>query len=368
MNMNKHSLYDDGRVVFRYVDLPQQAAPFEVAISCPLTSRMHADQETILEQHRAWARTFDLLPSSENYQRFCDTRFDLLIAYQLYDLPVESVVLASHLMAWFFVFDDVMDIDHGLEPGIREYRTMLCKRHLDMLNGERAAEDDACCIRAFSDFLQQVKRLSNGRASFWYERMKHHLREYVLGACWESHIGPTTAQNTNTALYLQIRHMSVGVAPCLDLMAIIMQIPPEPFQVNFFINRLERLAINYSIWINDLAGLGRDSKRGLGNVIFTLEKDHSLSRADAARMVGRMCDEELKAFFEVERQLPMLLGDAYAKDRGAYEAYVDLLKRWMRGLVDWSGRSARYQRLDVDMALQDDALIRRASQKDRSRQ
>jgi hypothetical protein len=364
MNDTKHSVYDDGRVVFRYADIPQ-IPPFEVAIRCGLPSRMHAEQGTILEQHRAWARTFDLLSSSESYQRFCDTRFDLLIAYQLHDLPVASAVIASDLMAWFFVFDDVMDIDHGLEPGIREYRTMLCQRHLDMLNEARATDDDARCIRAFSDFLQQVKTLSGERYSFWYERMKHHLREYVLGACWESHIGPTTASNTNTPLYLQIRHMSVGVAPCHDLMALIMQIPPEPFRMNFFINRLERLAINYSIWINDLAGLGRDVKRGLGNVIFTLEKDHSLSCADAARMVGRMCDEELKAFREVERQLPMLLGDAYAKDREAYEAYIDLLKRWMRGLVDWSARSARYQRLDVDMALQNNALIRQASQKNR---
>ena len=367
MKDNKHNIYDDGRVVFRYEDI-SQTSPFEVEILCQLPSRMHTDQKTILEQHRVWALGFDLLSSSESYQRFCDTRFDLLIAYQLYDLPVESVVIASDLMAWFFVFDDVMDIDHGLESGIREYRTTLCKRHLDILDEARAHDGDPRCIRAFSDFLQKVKKLSGERNSFWYERMKHHLREYVLGACWESHIGPTTASNTNTPLYLQIRHMSVGVAPCHDLMAIIMQIPPGPFQVNFFINRLERLAINYSIWINDLAGLGRDIKSGLGNVIFTIEKDHSLSRADAARMVGRMCDEELKAFLKVERQLPMLLGETYDKDREAYEAYVDLLKRWMRGLVDWSARSARYQRLDVDMALQNDALIRQASQNYRLRQ
>jgi len=362
MNKSTYFVYDDGRVLFRYDDLPR-VAPFEVEINCPLASRLHADQETIQEQHRAWARTFDLLPGSESFQRFCDTRFDLLISYQLYDLPVESAVTASHLMAWFFVFDDVMDIDHGSEPGIQEYREKLCKQHLDVLGGAGAHADDPQCIRAFSDYLRKVEKLTRERGTFWYERMKHHLREYVQGACWESHIGPTNALNTNTPLYLQIRYMSVGVAPCLDLMAIIMQVPPAPFQDNLFINRLERLAINYSIWVNDLAGLGRDIKRGLGNVIFTLEKDHSLSLADAVKMVGRMCDEELKAFLEVERQLPMLLGEAYEKDRVAYAAYVDVLKRWMRGLVDWSARTARYQRLDVDMALQNDAVLRQASEK-----
>jgi len=42
-------------------------------------------------------------------------------------------------------------------------------------------------------------------------------------------------------------------------------------------------------------------------------------------------------------------------------SYTDVLKRWMRGLLEWSARSARYHRFDVDMALQNGALIRRPS-------
>jgi hypothetical protein len=192
--------------------------------------------------------------------------------------------------------------------------------------------------------------------------MVHHLREYVMGAYWESLIGPTTHENSNTAMYLQVRHMAVGVAPCLDLMAIAAGIPGKPIGDNFFIQRLERLAINYSIWVNDLAGLNRDIKRGLGNVIFTLQQDHFLALPEATRMVARMCDGELDAFLRVEEQLPMLLGKDYEKNKKVYEAYVDVLKRWMRGLLDWSARSDRYQRLDVDMALQNDRSIRKASQ------
>ena len=116
--------------------------------------------------------------------------------------------------------------------------------------------------------------------------------------------------------------------------------PEKPLADNFFIQRLERLAINYSIWVNDLAGLGRDMKRGLGNVIFTLQRDHDLSLTEATRMAARMCDTELAAFLEVERQLPMLLGADYDKDKTAYDAYVGVLKRWMRGLLDWSARSS----------------------------
>jgi hypothetical protein len=358
----RYSVFDDGRVIFRYTNT-QSEGPLEVEIHCPLTGRLHEKHNEIREQHREWARSFNIPPSDGSFQRYCDTRLDLLSAFQCYDLPLEATVIHSHLMTWFFVFDDIMDIDHRLGGEANSYRSKLCKRHLDILTGAVPDKDDPGCTHALHDYLQRVRLLSAEGFAYWYKRMVHHLREYVLGAYWESLIGPTTHVNTNTAMYLQVRHMAVGVAPCLDLMAIAAEVPGRPFADNFYVQRLERLAINYSIWVNDLAGLGRDMKRGLGNVIFTLQHDHSLTLAEATRMVGGMCDAELDAFLQVERQLPMLLGDDYEKDRKIYDAYMDVLKRWMRGLLDWSARSDRYQRLDVDMALQNDALIRRASRK-----
>jgi len=362
LNEVSYSVFDDGKVIFRYQD-PQTNEPFEIKIRCPLPSRIHEEHRELMEQHRQWARSFNILPSEARYERYCDTRLDLLAAYQYYDLPLAAAALHSHLMTWFFVFDDIMDIDHGLEHEVRPYIAELCRRHLDVLDGAVPDENDPRCMLAFFDFLQRVRQYSGPGFTEWYERMKHHLREYVMGAYWESLIGPTTHENANTAMYLQVRHMAVGVAPCLDLMAITVGIPRKPIKDNFFIQRLERLAINYSIWVNDLAGLNRDMKRGLGNVIFTLQQDHSLALPEATRMVARMCDGELDAFLRVEEQLPMLLGMDYEKNKKACEAYADVLKRWMRGLLDWSARSDRYQRLDVDMALQNDRSIRKASQR-----
>ena len=363
MKETRHSVLDDGRVIFRYRD-PQTKSPFEVEIRCPLTSKLHTEHSAILEQHRTWARSFRIPSGEESYQRYCDTRLDLLASYQCHDLPLEAAVLHSHLMSWFFVFDDIMDIDHGLDENLRPLVFELFKRHLEILDGAVADAGDPHCIHAFYDFLKKVRELSKGRCTVWYDRMVHHLREYVFGANWESMIGPTTDANTNTPMYLQVRHMAVGVAPCLDLMAIGAGIPGEALTGNFFVQRLERLAINYSIWINDLAGLNRDLKRRLGNIVLTLQQDHSLSLKDATAMLARMCDEELKAFLMVEQQLPILIGENYEKQREAYGSYVRVMKHWMRGLLDWSARTERYQRLDEDMALQNERLIGRALRKD----
>jgi hypothetical protein len=78
-----------------------------------------------------------------------------------------------------------------------------------------------------------------------------------------------------------------------------------------------------------------------------------------------MCDAELEAFFMMDRQLPVLIGEDYRKRQEVYEGYVTVLKNWMRGLLDWSARTERYLRVDMDMALQNDELIRRALRRGR---
>lgn len=357
-----HSVLEDGRVIFRYSD-PQTASPFEVEIRCPLTSKVHEAHREILDRHRQWARSFGIPAGGDSYQRFCDTRLDLLASYQCRDLPLDAAVLHSHLMSWFFVFDDIMDIDHGLDEKLRPLVVELVKRHLEVLDGSVPDAGAARCVHAFYDLLKKARDLSTGRFTVWYDRLVHHLREYVFGANWESMIGPTTDANTNTPMYLQVRHMAVGVAPCLDLLAMGAGIAGEALAGNFFIQRLEGLAINYSIWINDLAGLNRDLRHRLGNIVFTLQRDHTLSLKEATGMLARMCNAELEAFLIVEQQLPVLLREEYELHKVVCDSYVRVLKNWMRGLLDWSAGTARYQRLDEDMALQNDTLIRQALQK-----
>jgi len=351
----------DGRVSFRFKNF-ETGADFGVDIDCPIDSRLHERQPELAERHRAWATEFGLMPSPERFERYCATRFDTLIGYQYHGWSLEAAVIASHLMTWFFVFDDNLDMDHDLDAAAKRYTLELAHRHIELLHGARARPNEPNIIRAFDDFLRQVRELAGTRREAWYARMVHHLEEYVYGTLWEGTVGPTTAQRANTAMYMQVRHMAVGVAPCHDLMAIAADIDADPIRADLFVRRLERLAINYSIWINDLAGLNRDQKRGLANVVFTIQKDHTITLEQAAAMVGRMCDGELHAFFQMEQQLPLLC-EGWPRDRAPILAYDDVLRRWMRGLLDWSARSERYQRLEVDMSLQSEVTIREASRR-----
>jgi hypothetical protein len=358
MNIHRFEVSSTGDVVFFYLD-PAANSPFRVAISCPIPSAMHSEASTLRESHHAWARRFRVLPTERAFERFAATRFDELIAYQSHGWPVESAMVSCNLMTWYFVFDDIMDMEHNLDDTGKRYALALCKRHIELLDGARAEAHEPEVVQAFDDYLHQVRALGGGHpgTDVWYRRMVHHLKEYICGTSWEAAAGPMTASRVNTAMYMQVRHMTVGIEPCFDLMALIAGVSPEPIQGNFYLARLARLAVNHGIWINDLAGLNRDIRCGLANVVFTLQRDHSLSLPEAARMVGRMCDEELLAFEQLVEQLPLLVVD-YEQNKAAIDGYVDVLRRWMRGLVDWSARSDRYQRLDVDMSLQTDETIK----------
>jgi hypothetical protein len=109
-----------------------------------------------------------------------------------------------------------------------------------------------------------------------------------------------------------------------------------------FVRRMEQLNINYNVWINDLLGLNRDQRDGLHNTILILRNEFGLSLEQATRMSAHHSDQELRAFLNIERELPRLLGETWRSEAANIAAYGEVLKGCMRGLVDWTASSHRY--------------------------
>src|SRR6185503_10703737 len=114
MNIDRFEVSSTGDVVFFYVD-PDTNRPFHVSISCPIPSVLHGETAALREIHRGWARRWSLLPTERAFERFATSRLDELVAYQCHGWPVESTAVSCNLMTWYFVFDDIMDMDHNLD-------------------------------------------------------------------------------------------------------------------------------------------------------------------------------------------------------------------------------------------------------------
>jgi hypothetical protein len=331
-------LYPDGTVTFTVHDF-QTGTNFVASFHCPLYSGRHARPAELLDGHRAWARAFDLFADDDDYARFCAARFDDLVSAQRHMLSLEAALVVSHLMTWFFVYDDVQERQDARNLGGSTVTHRAVRRHLEVLDGDSPRARDSPTLFAFADLLRQARQL-DASDDEWYRRTVEHLREYLYGTLGEGSLDPPTG--ANTALHWQVRQLTAGVPPGCVLTAGALRIVPSFGTGDVFVRRMEQLNINYNVWINDLLGLNRDQRDGLHNTILILRNEFGLSLEQATRMSAHHSDQELRAFLNIERELPRLLGETWRSEAANIAAYGEVLKGCMRGLVDWTASSHRY--------------------------
>lgn len=341
-------IYADGTVVFEVHDY-QTGHDFVAAMHCPLRSARHPREAELQQEHRRWAREQELFAEAD-YERFCAARFDVLVSAQCHMLSLDAAIVVSHLMTWVFAFDDAQEGRHAMGSAGIEANRRAARRHLDILDGDLPHADDPRLVFAFAEMLDQVCALGDGRSDPWCERFAEHLRMYFAGSVGEGILAASV--RLNTALQWQVRWLTIGVLPGVDVAASAQRLPPAFVMRDWWVQRMDRLCVNYNIWVNELLGLDRDQRCGLTNTVLILRDEYRLSLEQATRRAAHHSDQELRALLEIERRLPHLVGEAWPAEAAGVSAYGEILKSCMRGLVDWTATSARY-RGDDDAMLPD---------------
>lgn len=331
-------IHSDGTVVFEVHDY-QTGHDFVAAMHCPLRSGRHPREAELQQEHRRWAREQELFAEAD-YERFCAARFDLLVSAQCHMLSLDAAIVVSHLMTWVFAFDDAQEGRHAMGSAGIEANRRAARRHLDILDGDLPRADDPRLVFAFAEMLDQVCALGDGRRDPWCERFADHLRMYFAGSVGEGILAASV--RLNTALQWQVRWLTIGVLPGVDVAASAQRLPPAFVMRDWWVQRMDRLCVNYNIWVNELLGLDRDQRCGLTNTVLILRDEYRLSLEQATRRAAHHSDQELRALLEIERQLPHLVGEAWPAEAAGVSAYGEILKSCMRGLVDWTATSARY--------------------------
>lgn len=332
-------IHPDGTVVFEVHDY-QTGDDFVAAMHCPLRSARHPCEGELQQEHRRWAREQELFAEAD-YERFCAARFDLLVSAQCHMLSLDAAIVVSHLMTWVFAFDDAQEGRHAMGSAGIEANRRVARRHLDILDGDVPRADDPRLVFAFVEMLARVRALGDGSRDPWYERFAEHLRMYLTGTVGEGILSASV--RVNTALQWQVRWLTIGVLPAVDVAASAQRLPPAFVTRDWWVQRMDRLCVNYNIWVNELLGLDRDQRCGLTNTVLILRDEYRLSLEQATHRAAHHSDQELRALLEIERRLPDLVGEAWPDEAAGVKAYGEILKGCMRGLVDWTATSARYR-------------------------
>lgn len=303
---------------------------FEIPdLHCPISSAVNEHVADAEKHSFEWAQRFALVPEKgEAYQALRAAKCAWFVGYPMRDASIDDLFLASDWVMWLFVHDDMVE---GCTPQaeIASYHARL--EHI--LDGGRARVDDLPMVQALGDLARRVQARA---PAWWYLRFVDAVRQQLQSHIWE--MTNTTQRRVPTlAAYMKLRpHV---YRPCITLALIAKSIKPDAaFLRHAFIVAMTDMAMNQIVWVNDVIGINHEiDERSPHNLALVLQNELSIPLKDALQRAADMTNGEMKAFLELEEELPSF-GDEAAEAR----AYVETLRFWMRGHLDWYRETARY--------------------------
>jgi hypothetical protein len=283
-----------------------------------------------------WAYTHGLLPGAHAGRRLAGVGVGSLIGRAYPATSQQSLQLLADWTTWLFVLDDRCDErSAGKDPAALRANNA---RTLDILRGTPVRPQDGPLAHALIDLRRRM--LERGSAE-WLARFIVSVAQALDASVWEA---------TNRAhrivpdliSYLEWRPATGGMLTYVELSEITDGIDlPIAIRYHALVQRLTRMAINVVCWANDVLSLQKELKQGdVHNLVLVLQRQQGLTLQEALERVAALHDVEVRAFMDVELSLPSF---DPASD-SALGRYIDLLRSWMRGNLDWSYTSGRYFR------------------------
>jgi 5-epi-alpha-selinene synthase len=310
------------------VVLPRLYCPFPLAIN------KHAES---LHQHTIeWVRKFNLITDEAVYQQFCESKFSDLAARVYPHAEFKELKLLSDWNVWLFIFDD--QIDEGGIGKQPEQLTVFYTRLVDVLKDSDTAPQLGPLGAALQDIRQRI--IQQKPSTCLMNRFIYSVENCLAASVWEAK-NRANGITPNVATYIKMRTLTSGIPTILDLILIALRLDLPPEVLNHSdVQCLSLMANNAVCWANDIFSSHKEMSCGdVHNLVLTLRHEHQCNLQEAIQRAVELHDNEVRAFVELETQLP-----SFGKDVDyQLERYVSSLCSWMRGSLDWHCTSERYR-------------------------
>lgn len=309
-------------------------------LSCPFPGTVNEHVVTVHRGSVDWVRRFGLLPNEQSLQLFDAIGIGRLAARTHPDCSPNELQLISDWHAWLFILDDLRD-DSELNSN-PEKLSIMDHRFLDILEGKAPDERDQPLALALHNLRERlceylgVRRLSN----VWMRRFIRTVKESFEASLWEA-ANRARGTTPDVESYVRMRPLTGGLSIITGLTEIIegSHLPHEVREQSV-VRHLTDASHNIVCWANDILSLDKELKRGeVNNLVLVLRDAEALTLQQAVDRATKMYEAEVQAFIELEARLPSF-GTALDAALGRY---VSLLRARIRGVLDWSYESVRYQ-------------------------
>lgn len=304
---------------------------------CPFAPAVNAHAEDVQEETLLWASSLGLLPDERFREAFRAAAIGELAARFHPFAHREELHLISDFYAWMFLQDDHRDeLEVGQHPGRLFHED---RRSLEVLGGDGPSAQDSPSVHALCDLRDRLVFRMPGPT--WMRRFVRSVENHFDATVWEA---TNRAQSIvpDPDTYLRMRPLTSGLAIDDELIEL-------AGEARLFggarehptVKRLSLSSQKVVCWANDLISLEKELAHGdVHNLVLVLAHHESLDLREAIYRVAQMHDAEVREFERLSSRLPYF-GAAVNEH---LERYVAALQARIRGNLDWSRESARYQR------------------------
>lgn len=251
----------------------------------------------------------------------------------------EAIQVVSDLTVWLFLTDDI----YIEEPGLGGAFSVTADH---VIRSVRVLRDPETLPPAPSDSLLALQDISRRmRALATHEQLDRFINgmvEFFLAGCCEA-VSFSHKTLPMVADYIPVRDsINCLRSVCFVFIEIVggYELSGPTWcrpDLQAVVNKATRIISNHHDILSGLRELSREVPMNLPAV---LAREQGLSLAEAFARVGELADADTHSFIDLADRL------LAAKPGPAVERYVDGLKAWVRGNLDWSLTTGRYRVCD----------------------
>jgi hypothetical protein len=301
---------------------------------CPFDTQIHPDKIAIQEHTDQWVMDFQLIDSVETLEKYKAQKFGSMIARSYPHGEYMDLAAWCDLNTLLFIVDDRFDEGNDVQ-NIDSFRHFV-DGLLDVVErGRRCTiERDGPVLAALDDFWQRMQFRSS---QVWKNKMIQGIKDTFEGGLWQfRHSIAKTLPDMDE--YYEIRQYlgaanlateSMEVTGKVNLDEVVYKTP--------IVHKLTTIARNTVCFANDLFSLSKELAQGSGNAsefnlvsIIRQKWNYSIDRA--IREVAFIHDQNIEEFIKLSK----IVCTFDNKTNGNLERYVDCLRHFMKGNIEWS--------------------------------
>jgi Terpene synthase family 2, C-terminal metal binding len=310
-------------------------------IRSPFPYQVNEHAELARAQLTGWTLDAGLVHKESARKRFEKADFGWFVAMVYPTASASHLELVANWFAWLFLVDDQLD-DGGFGRDPEWVRRSVRLMRTILENPGTVPADVPAVITSLTDLW--VRTVVDASAA-WRQRFTGHLVDCLeTAAVWE--VGNRVQGIVpDEDTYIAKRRHTGAIYVCMDLIEIVerLDVPGRVYDSPRFAAALDA-ACNVVVWTNDVYSLEKERSVGeVHNLVYVVEHHRGLDRSAALAQVCAAIEAETQRYLASEIELLR----AYPRHADMLVPYLAGMRTWMRGNLDWSARTRRYQPTDA---------------------